>query len=58
MEIGKVVATSEIHPLKPTIKLVFDMYEKKVPGENVIKLEDHHVLYIKDAVSKEDLPTE
>ncbi len=58
MEIGKVVATSKIHPLKPTIKFVFDMHGKKVPGKTVIKLEDHPVLYVTDAVSKEDLPAE
>lgn len=58
MEIGKVVATSKSHPLKPTIKFVFDTHGKKVPDKIIIKLEDHPVLYVTDAVSEEDLPKE
>ncbi|MDO9529347.1 MAG: HD domain-containing phosphohydrolase [Syntrophales bacterium] len=58
MEIGKVVATSKSHPLKPTIKFIFDIHGKKVPGKTVIKLEEHPVLYVTAAVSEKDLPTE
>ena len=58
MEIGKVIATSRLHPLKPTIKLIFNRHGKRMPEETVINLEEHPVLYVTDAVSEEDLPPE
>ncbi len=57
MEIGKVVATSKEHPLKPTIKIIFNGHGNKAPGESVINLEEHPVLYVTAAVSKEELPS-
>ena len=58
MEIGKVIATSKDHPLKPTIKMMFDSHGKKVSKKTAINLEGHPVLYVADAVIEEDLPSE
>ena len=57
MEIGKVIATNGSHPLRPTIKLIFDSHGDKMPEETVINLEGHPVLYVTDAVSEEDFPS-
>ena len=57
MQIGKVIAISKDHPLKPTIKMMFNSHGKKVSEEIVINLEEHPILYIADAVRKEDLPS-
>lgn len=57
MEIGKVVAISNTHPLRPTVKLMFDSHGDKMPEETVINLEGHPVLYVTDAVSEEDFPS-
>ena len=57
MEIGKVIATSKAHPLKPTIKLIFNSHGKRVPEETVINIKEHPVLYVTGAVNEEDLPS-
>lgn len=56
-EIGKVIATSKEHPLKPTIRITFNGHGNKAPAENVIKLEEHPILYVTTAVSEEELPS-
>lgn len=56
-EIGKVIATNDSHPLRPTIKLIFDSHGDKMPEETMINLKGHPVLYVTDAVSEEDLPS-
>ena len=57
MEIGKVIATNDSHPLKPTIKLIFDSHGDKMLEETIINLEAHPVLYVTGSVSKEDFPS-
>lgn len=57
MEIGKVIATSKASPLKPTIKLIFNSQGKRVSEETVINIKEYPILYITDAVSEEDLPS-
>ena len=56
-EIGKVIATSKEHPLKPTIRIIFNGHGNKAPAENVITLEEHPILYVTAAVSEEELPS-
>ena len=58
MEIGQVIATSNVHPLRPTIKLIFNSHGEKAPEETAINIEEHPVLYVTEAVSEEDLPYE
>lgn len=58
MEIGQVIATSKVHPLRPTIKLIFNSHGKRAPEETVINIEEHPVLYVTEAVSEENLPRE
>jgi HD-GYP domain-containing protein (c-di-GMP phosphodiesterase class II) len=58
MEIARVVGNSKIHPLKPTVKLVINGQGGDVPGETIITLERHPLLYVTAAVDREDLPTE
>lgn len=55
METGRVIANSKVHPLKPTVKMMFNNHGEKLPEEPIIKLEGHPVLYVTTAVSKEDL---
>jgi len=55
METGRVISNSKIHPLKPTVKVMFNNHGEKLPEETIIKLEGHPVLYVTAAVSKEDL---
>ena len=57
MEIGKVIATNGSHPLRPTVKIIFDSHGDKMPEETVINLEGHPVLYVTGAVSEEDFPS-
>lgn len=58
-EIGKVVATSKAHPLRPVINLIFNSHGKRALGETIINLEEHPILlYVTDAVSEEDIPLE
>ncbi len=58
METGRVISNSKIHPLKPTVKMLFNSHGEKLPEETIIKLEGHPVLYVTAAVSKEDLYSE
>ncbi len=58
MEIARVVENSKIHPLKPTVKLIIDDQGENVPGETIITLENHPLLYVTAAVDREDLPSE
>ncbi|MDQ1331006.1 MAG: hypothetical protein QG578_1271 [Thermodesulfobacteriota bacterium] len=58
METGRVISNSKIHPLKPTVKMMFNSHGEKLPEETIIKLEGHPVLYVTAAVSKEDLYSE
>jgi HD-GYP domain-containing protein (c-di-GMP phosphodiesterase class II) len=55
METGRVIANSKLHPLKPTVKMLFNSRGEKLPEEPIIKLEGHPVLYVTAGVSKEDL---
>ncbi len=57
MEIGKVVATSKAHPLKPTVELMFDSHGNKMHGETIINLDGHPVLYVTGSTSEEDFPS-
>jgi len=57
-EIGKVVATSKSHPLKPTVELMFDSHGNKMPGKTITNLDGHPVLYVTGSVSEEDFPGE
>ncbi|RPH52462.1 MAG: HD domain-containing protein [Desulfobacteraceae bacterium] len=57
METGIVISNSKIHPLKPTVKMMFNNLGENLPEETIIKLEGHPVLYVTAAVSKEDLST-
>jgi len=57
MEISKVVETNKSHPLKPTVKLVFDSHGNKVDKETVINLEEHPILYVAASVNEEDFPS-
>lgn len=54
-ETGIVISNSKSHPLKPTVKMMFNNLGEKLPEETIIKLEGHPVLYVTAAVSKEDL---
>ncbi|RZB30187.1 MAG: hypothetical protein SRB1_02467 [Desulfobacteraceae bacterium Eth-SRB1] len=58
MEIGKVVAISNTQPLRPTVKVIFNDRGERVSDETLINLEGHPVLYITDAVSEEDFPSD
>ncbi|MBU2623549.1 MAG: HD domain-containing protein [Proteobacteria bacterium] len=58
METGRVISNSKLHPLKPTVKMIFNSRGEKLPEETIIKLEGHPVLYVTAAVSKEDLSSE
>lgn len=55
METGRVISNSKIHPLRPTVKMIFNNLGEKLPEETIIKLEGHPVLYVTAAVSKEDI---
>lgn len=56
METGIVVKNSKLYPLKPTVKLIINGQGKNMPGETIIDLEKHPILYITKAVYREDLP--
>lgn len=58
METGRVISNSKLHPLKPTVKMIFNCLGEKLPEETIIKLEGDPVLYVTAAVSKEDLFSE
>ncbi|MFH0838408.1 MAG: HD domain-containing phosphohydrolase [Patescibacteria group bacterium] len=58
METGRVISNSKLHPLKPTVKMIFNSRGEKLPEEPIIKLEGHPVLYVTAGVSKEDLYSE
>jgi len=55
METGRVISNTKIHPLKPTVKMIFNNRRERLPEETIIKLEGHPVLYVTGAVSKEEL---
>ena len=58
METGRVISNSKLHPLKPTVRMIFNSLGEKLPEEPIIKLEGHPVLYVTAAVGKEDLSSE
>ena len=52
------VTFTAVVPLKPTVKLIIDDQGENVPGETIITLENHPLLYVTAAVDREDLPSE
>jgi len=58
MNIGRVIVINKTYPMKPTVKLLFDNSGGKVSEEVVIDLEKHPILYITNAVSENDFPSE
>jgi len=54
--VGQVIATSKTYPLKPTVKLLFNGQDNAVSEETIINLGEHPVLYISEALRKEELP--
>jgi len=58
MSIGEVIAINKTYPMKPTVNLIFNGSGEKESGKVVIDLKKHPVLYITNAVSKNDFPSE
>jgi len=58
MNIGRVIVINKTYPMKPTVKLLFDNSGEEVSEEVVIDLEKHPILYITNAVSENDFPSE
>jgi HD-GYP domain-containing protein (c-di-GMP phosphodiesterase class II) len=58
METGRVISNNKIHPLKPTVKMMFNSHGERLPEETIVKLEGHPVLYVTTAISKDDLSPE
>lgn len=54
--IGMVIGTNNSKPLNPTVKLIYDGQGRKVAGEKIIDLAESQFLFIKDAVSENELP--
>lgn len=54
-EIGVVVETSRVQPLKPVVKILFDSKKKKLLKEKIVDLAKTPFLYITDSIHEEDL---
>jgi HD-GYP domain-containing protein (c-di-GMP phosphodiesterase class II) len=54
--IGEVVATDYNHPLRPTVKMLYDGEGKRVQDDVMIKLNENPLFFIVDGVSPEEVP--
>jgi HD-GYP domain-containing protein (c-di-GMP phosphodiesterase class II) len=54
--IGCVIATNRMNPLKPTIRLLFDENGRRFIDPKVIDLKAHPILNIEGSVSRDELP--
>jgi hypothetical protein len=52
-EIGRVVATSRLHPTRPTVDILIDPRGRRLPEARHINLEDEPMLYIVDPAIEE-----
>ena len=52
-EIGRVVATSRLHPTRPTIDVLIDPRGRRLPEPRQIDLQDEPILYIVDPAIEE-----
>jgi hypothetical protein len=52
-EIGRVVATSRLHPTRPTVDVLIDPRGRRLPGARQIDLQDEPMLYIVDPAIEE-----
>ena len=52
-EIGRVVATSRLHPTRPTIDVLIDPRGRRLPEPRQIDLQDEPMLYIVDPAIEE-----
>lgn len=54
--ICKVIEINEDSPLRPTVEILFDSQDRKLPKKKVINLADAPLLYITGTVYESDLP--
>jgi len=54
-EIYEVVGTNKEHPMKPVVRLKFNSRGNPAEEENIIDLTEHPILYVKEAVDRDDL---
>jgi len=54
--IGEVIATDHNHPLRPTVRMLYDGDGNQVRDDIKIKLNENPLFFIVDGVSPEELP--
>ena len=56
-EIGRVVATSRLHPTRPTVDVLIDPPGRRLPEARLLSLQDEPMLYIVDPAIEEGVLT-
>ena len=56
--IGQVVETDEAYPLRPAIRVLYDVQGRKAEENRVLQLRDHPILHIMGAIYEEDIREE
>jgi HD-GYP domain-containing protein (c-di-GMP phosphodiesterase class II) len=56
-EIGMVIETSKVQPLKPVVKILYDSKGKKIRDEKILDLRKTPLLYITESIHEEDFAT-
>lgn len=48
--------TSENHPLRPSVEILYDSQGRRIRNAQTINLRETPILHIADVISEEDLP--